>query len=85
MIHGPKILLRGGMRKLSITLLPISCFHDSHIFGTRPEGNSEDENRAPTMADTIRAKRAARKAANRQQAKEDWSLQSPSMFVLIFY
>ena len=85
MIHGPKILLRGGMRKLSITLLPISCFHDSHIFGTRPEGDSEDENCAPTMADTIRAKRAARKAADRQQAKEDRSLQSPSMFILIFY
>ena len=56
MTHGPKILSHGGMHELSITLLPISCFHDSHIFGTRPEGNSKDENRAPTMADTIRAK-----------------------------
>jgi len=64
----------------------ISCLRcNSHIFGTRPEGDSEDENRAPTMADTIRAKRAARKAADRQQAKEDRSLHSPPMFVLIFY
>ena len=53
---GRKILLHGGMRKLSITSLPISCFHDSHIFGTGPEGDSEDENHAPTMADTIRPK-----------------------------
>ena len=85
MTRGPKILSRGGMRKLSITLLPISCFHDSHIFGTRSEGDSEDENRAPTMADTIRAKRAAWKAADRQQAREDRSLHFPPTFVLIFY
>ena len=36
---------------------------DRHIFGTPPQDN-EDENRPPTMADTIRAKRAARKAAD---------------------
>ena len=81
--RGPKILLRGGMHKLSITLLPISHLHDRHIFGTRPEGDSEDENRAPTMADTIRAKRAARKAADRQAARDIRSLCSPPTFVVI--
>ena len=85
MTCGPKILLHGGMHKLSITLLPISCFHDSHIFGTCPEGDSEDENHVPTMADTIWAKQAAQKAADRQQAREDWSLHFPPTFVLIFY
>ena len=56
MTCGPKILSCGGMRKLSITLLPISRLHDRHIFGTCLEGDSEDENRAPTMADMIQAK-----------------------------
>ena len=78
--RGPKILSRVGMR---ITLLPISRLHDRHIFGTHPEGDSEDENRAPTMADTIRAKRAARKAADRQAARDIRSLCSPPTFVVI--
>ncbi|KIM35219.1 hypothetical protein M413DRAFT_14685 [Hebeloma cylindrosporum] len=41
---------------------------NAHIFGTPPEGDSEDENHAPTMANTIREKRAARKAADKQEA-----------------
>ena len=60
----------------------ISCLRcDRHIFGTRPEGDSEDENRPPTMAETIRAKRAARKAA---EAEDDQSFHSPPTFVFIF-
>jgi hypothetical protein len=47
---------------LHLPILPLFC--DRHIFGTRPEGDDDDENRPPTMVDTIRAKRAARKAAN---------------------
>jgi hypothetical protein len=38
---------------------------DRHIFGT-PTDDVENQNRPPTMADTIWAKRAARKAANSQ-------------------
>ena len=83
MTRGPKILLHGGMHKLSITLLPISCLHDRHIFGTCLEGDSEDENHAPTMADTIWAKRAAQKAADRQAARDIRSLCSPPTFVVI--
>ena len=60
----------------------ISCLRcDRHIFGTRPEGDSEDENRPPTMAETIRAKRAARKAA---EAEDDQrSFHSPPTIVFI--
>jgi hypothetical protein len=66
----------------SLDLLSHLFCCDRHIFGTPPEGDSEDENRPPTMAETIRAKRAARKATNNegQQAGDDRSLHS-----LIFY
>jgi len=65
--------------------LPISYLHcDRHIFGTHPEGDSEDESHAPTMADAIRAKRAARKAADRQESRDVQPLHSSPTFVVIF-
>ena len=67
--------------------LPISSLRcGRHIFGTPPEGDSEDENRLPTMADMIRMKRAARKAADShgQQAGGDWLLLSLPI-IGIFY
>jgi hypothetical protein len=60
----------------------ISCLRwDRHIFGTRLEGDSEDKNRPPTMADTIRAKRATQKAAEAEDGQR--SFHSPPTIVFI--
>src|SRR6266702_956987 len=69
---------------LDLPILPLCC--DRHIFGTPPEGDGEDENRPPTMADIIRAKRAARKAENNQGQRSggNRSLHSPPIFIGIF-
>ena len=71
---------------LDLPISPLLC--DSHIFGTAPE-DDDQENRPPSMADMIRAKRAAQKAADKpgpsQQAGGDRSLRRPLIFVGILY